>query len=114
MNFDGFLVGGIQGSARRCGVVVLTNGHIYGGDGQYFFTGCYSQNGDKLGGKVKVVYHNGNPTSIFGPDPNNFYVPHLSGQIIEGDESPRMLLSGERGDGRRLSIVLNRIESFEA
>lgn len=48
------------------GVVVFETGRIFGGDGQYYYTGKYEVKNGLLNGEIDVVYYSGEPWSVFG------------------------------------------------
>lgn len=48
------------------GVVVFETGRIFGGDGQYYYTGTYDVHDGKMTGEVTVTHYAGQPWSIFG------------------------------------------------
>ena len=44
---------GIFGS----GVVIFETGRVFGGDGEYYYTGNYEVNKDEINGKLLVVHY---------------------------------------------------------
>jgi T3SS negative regulator,GrlR len=113
MNFEGFWLAEYFAGKEGAGVAVLSNGRIHGGDGQFFYSGSYIQNGDRIEGQVKVVYHHGSGESIFGGDPDNYFIPSLSGVLVERSKTPVLLITGSWTDGREVAIRLTVIEPLE-
>lgn len=77
-----------QGSPLASGVVVLENGHIFGGEGQYYYLGDYVVTGTIIRGKVEVTHHAGQPINIIGLTLYKFVVEfsgQLHGDTIIGD-----------------------------
>ena len=59
----------VRGGWTNGGVVVLENGRLFGGDGQYYYAGRLSLSHDdeqSLSGHLKVVHYHGDRTTAFG------------------------------------------------
>lgn len=63
------------------GVVVFETGRIFGGDGQYYWTGNYKVENGVLNGHLDVVHYAGQPWSIFGPSTGHSL--SVSGPVAE-------------------------------
>ena len=58
----------VTGGWTNGGVVILENGRLFGGDGQYYYAGRLSLDPDSksVSGHVKVVHYHGDRTTAFG------------------------------------------------
>jgi hypothetical protein len=57
---------GTQGGQFGSGVAIFENGHIFGGEGQYYYLGDYLITGTTIKGNVQVTHHAGPPTTVGG------------------------------------------------
>ncbi len=56
------------------GVVIITNGKVYGGDNRYYYRGSIQGAPDGLSGTLEVVHHQGERASVFGPGLDRFHL----------------------------------------
>lgn len=86
------------------GVVILTQGKIFGGDSSYFYVGEYRVTGSDVRATVRVTHYAGPPSSIFGPLDN--FTIEAQGQLGE----PTMGLQGRlvEAQNRQVSAVCTK------
>ena len=95
---DGFWllqVEGVQGSGG--GVVVLTKGHIFGGDTGFYYTGKYETEDTSLRARVTIRKFLPEIESIFGIEGNYDLIltATVEGDVIKG----KVVLVGQSGVG---------------
>ncbi len=81
-SLEGFWTGKfVLGSVEVGVVVVLESGKIYGGDGNFYYTGWYEENGEgKLEATAVITHFHGPNTTIFGR-PAKQYSVSIKGQL---------------------------------
>ena|SRR5438270_8563610 len=70
------------------GVAVIESGRVLGGDSGYAYVGSVDVKNHKVSGRLRVIRHNPNVSSVYGLDENEFEL------AFEG-----VLLSNERMEG---------------
>ena len=66
------------------GITVLANGRVYGGDGQFHYSGMYEiVNGNVFNSILKIQHHHGDTYTTFGTREKIFDV-HVVGTLSEG------------------------------
>jgi hypothetical protein len=86
------------GGNRGAGVVVLTNGKIFGGDSGFTYIGSYSLTGDTMTGEVKAQTFEPTMPSLLGV---SSYTLNLRGNV-SGD-----IISGQATTPARPGVTLN-------
>jgi hypothetical protein len=100
-------------SAR--GVVAFVDGKIVGGDSQYYYTGVYSEDGNKISGQFFVTCYLDS-----GPLPNAFWSSFslgltLEGPVVNGDsvaEELKIDACVASEPARRIRIELVRVSTL--
>lgn len=88
------------------GVVFFTNGQIYGGDDNYYYSGTYQQQGRSVRANIKVKHYRGPRNNVFGPVE---YVD-LVLEVAVGDPWAMGQGYDPRLPSRKISVKLLRLE----
>jgi hypothetical protein len=95
-------------SGAGTGVVVLTSGRIMGGDAHYYYSGSYSEEGNRFQASLVVKHYAGALTNVFG----QLREVHLT--LVGSASSEYILAQGQVPSlsFSQLSVKLRRVEKL--
>jgi len=73
-----------QNSAFGAGVLVITQGKVYGGDASYYYVGNYNVVDNRLYTQLTIKHHTGPKNNVLGPGIDEISL-NLSGDLQEPD-----------------------------
>lgn len=88
------------------GVVIITNGNVYGGDHAYFYKGTIQSVSTGITGTLEIVHHQGERASVFGPGLDRFRLD-FKGSTFKTSLNLEGQMVGGQGD--KLSVNCRRV-----
>ncbi|MEQ8227823.1 MAG: ATP-binding protein [Rhodospirillales bacterium] len=92
---------------NHAGILTMTNGRLFGGDSQFFYSGHYEAIGDFLFVHFTIKHHFGDNTTAWG-DRKNVLTMEAAGMLVNKDKIEGRITRHD-GNFQPLNFAMNRV-----